>query len=484
MCRPVVTACRGSVGTTYPEHKGVTGTNQRGAPEWLRDRIGHSSRQVTLDISNVDAAGNAELQGEGLDRQFSQPESDLVVERLNVAGPDDVGCGNAGRRTAPTTASTATCPALRSASTPRKAPNVRCVGGGTRTLTPRAPLPANSLSRHERPHRVPDYSRDYSRDHSRSHSRLAIDGVGTLGRCALPGASWTGEHRGVKRVSVLLAVTCVRLAAGVAASPRGASTTADVLWAATGAVGLAAAFGWVIASLIRHRLGVDVIAVFALAGAARSRRVPRSRDRGGHARHQVGSSKPVRPARRSVSCACCWVAHRAWCTAMRWMSSCRCCSTSCARGPRDGEAGRDRPGRRSRSSATSPCSTSRRSPVNRSRSNGGSATTCAVAPSTRWTPSCCGPPPPPPRAPTPASCGWWPRRRRAERTVREARRPLRVVVVPVVTPVVAPATGGGTPVGRRGASGRRARSCDPLPVIARGAAIAIISGTVPCRVEG
>ena len=90
---------------------------------------------------------------------------------------------------------------------------------------------------------------------------------GPLGRCALPGACWTGEHRGVKRVSVFLAVTCVGLAAGVAASLSGASTTADVLWAATGAVGLAAAFGWVIASLIRHRLGVDVIAVFALAGA-------------------------------------------------------------------------------------------------------------------------------------------------------------------------------------------------------------------------
>ena len=71
----------------------------------------------------------------------------------------------------------------------------------------------------------------------------------------------------MKRVSVFLAVTCVGLAAGVAASLSGASTTADVLWAATGAVGLVAAFGWVIASLLRHRLGVDVIAVFALAGA-------------------------------------------------------------------------------------------------------------------------------------------------------------------------------------------------------------------------
>jgi heavy metal translocating P-type ATPase len=65
----------------------------------------------------------------------------------------------------------------------------------------------------------------------------------------------------------LALVALLGLLAGVVASVAGSSMVADWCWAVTGALGLAAALVWVAGSLVRGRLGVDVIAVFALAGA-------------------------------------------------------------------------------------------------------------------------------------------------------------------------------------------------------------------------
>ncbi|WP_440073787.1 heavy metal translocating P-type ATPase [Streptosporangium sp. OZ121] len=64
-----------------------------------------------------------------------------------------------------------------------------------------------------------------------------------------------------------LAVTTCGLLAGGALHLAGAGTVADLLWAAVTGVALVPAAGWVISALRSGRLGVDAIAVLALAGA-------------------------------------------------------------------------------------------------------------------------------------------------------------------------------------------------------------------------
>jgi len=71
----------------------------------------------------------------------------------------------------------------------------------------------------------------------------------------------------VRRISFLLGVALAGLVAGLVAAAAGASSWADIAWGVTGGVGLVAAIVWLVASLRRRRLGVDVIAVFAIAGA-------------------------------------------------------------------------------------------------------------------------------------------------------------------------------------------------------------------------
>ena len=63
------------------------------------------------------------------------------------------------------------------------------------------------------------------------------------------------------------AVALIGLVAGFALWLGGADTAAHVTWGVTTAMGIGPAIAWVVVSLIRHRPGVDLIAVFALAGA-------------------------------------------------------------------------------------------------------------------------------------------------------------------------------------------------------------------------
>ncbi len=67
--------------------------------------------------------------------------------------------------------------------------------------------------------------------------------------------------------AVLLAATLLALAAGGIAWLIGAHGAAATCWAAGTVVGIVAAAVWVIAALRRGRIGVDVIALLALAGA-------------------------------------------------------------------------------------------------------------------------------------------------------------------------------------------------------------------------
>jgi hypothetical protein len=64
----------------------------------------------------------------------------------------------------------------------------------------------------------------------------------------------------------LLLTTLGLLVAGGLAWLTGAGGTADLLWAAATLAALPPAIGWVVAALLRRTLGVDLIAVFALAG--------------------------------------------------------------------------------------------------------------------------------------------------------------------------------------------------------------------------
>ena len=85
--------------------------------------------------------------------------------------------------------------------------------------------------------------------------------------------SHEGKVQGVKaRVrpgleGSLLVVSLAGLVSGAIAHVAGASRLGDALWAATTAVALVPAVAWVGAALREHRLGVDIIAVFALAGS-------------------------------------------------------------------------------------------------------------------------------------------------------------------------------------------------------------------------
>ena len=81
---------------------------------------------------------------------------------------------------------------------------------------------------------------------------------------------------------VLLVVTASGLAAGGLAHLAGAGTVADAAWLATAACGLGYALWSAADSIRRGRLGVDVIALLALAGAVAVRRAARG---GGDQRH-------------------------------------------------------------------------------------------------------------------------------------------------------------------------------------------------------
>ena len=77
---------------------------------------------------------------------------------------------------------------------------------------------------------------------------------------------------GVKRLRshfemLLFALSLLMLAAGALAHAVGAARLGDACWAADTALGLVVSTGWMLASLWRHQLGVDLIAVLALAGA-------------------------------------------------------------------------------------------------------------------------------------------------------------------------------------------------------------------------
>ena len=64
----------------------------------------------------------------------------------------------------------------------------------------------------------------------------------------------------------LLIASLLGLAAGGLVHLMGSSRVADVVWAALTVLGLAPAFGWVVAALRRGSVGVDLIAVLALVG--------------------------------------------------------------------------------------------------------------------------------------------------------------------------------------------------------------------------
>jgi heavy metal translocating P-type ATPase len=74
---------------------------------------------------------------------------------------------------------------------------------------------------------------------------------------------WLGRRSAL----LFLLLTVVGLAVGAAAALAGAETARDVVWLATAGTGLGYALWATVASVRRGRLGVDVIAVLALAGA-------------------------------------------------------------------------------------------------------------------------------------------------------------------------------------------------------------------------
>src|SRR5215831_3932364 len=77
------------------------------------------------------------------------------------------------------------------------------------------------------------------------------------------GAVWLGRHSAV----VLLALTASGLAAGLLLWLAGAAPAGDAVWAAVGVCGAGYAL-WAMVDALRHRrLGVDVIALLAVAGA-------------------------------------------------------------------------------------------------------------------------------------------------------------------------------------------------------------------------
>ena len=75
--------------------------------------------------------------------------------------------------------------------------------------------------------------------------------------------AWLGRRAAL----LLLVATASGLAAGGLARLAGAGAVADAAWLATAAVGLGYALWSAADSILRGRLGVDVIALLALAGA-------------------------------------------------------------------------------------------------------------------------------------------------------------------------------------------------------------------------
>ena len=75
--------------------------------------------------------------------------------------------------------------------------------------------------------------------------------------------AWLGRRSAL----VLLAVTVSGLAVGGLARLAGAGRVSDVAWLATAACGLGYALWSAVGSIRRGRLGVDIIALLALAGA-------------------------------------------------------------------------------------------------------------------------------------------------------------------------------------------------------------------------
>ncbi len=81
------------------------------------------------------------------------------------------------------------------------------------------------------------------------------------------GAQGARASRARRLPAWFAAVTLLGLVAGCALWLGGADAAARVTWGVTTALGIGPAIAWVVVSLIRHRPGVDLIAVFALAGA-------------------------------------------------------------------------------------------------------------------------------------------------------------------------------------------------------------------------
>src|SRR5215470_17089894 len=77
------------------------------------------------------------------------------------------------------------------------------------------------------------------------------------------GAVWLGRHSAV----VLLALTASGLAAGLLLWLAGAAPARDAVWAAVGVCGAGYALWAMVDALRQRRLGVDVIALLAVAGA-------------------------------------------------------------------------------------------------------------------------------------------------------------------------------------------------------------------------
>ncbi len=91
----------------------------------------------------------------------------------------------------------------------------------------------------------------------------ADDGEVAIGRACRRLGQWLARHLAL---AVLSAVT-LALAAGGAAHVAGAARAGDAAWLAAAAIGMAYAL-WAIADAARqHRIGVDLIALLALAGA-------------------------------------------------------------------------------------------------------------------------------------------------------------------------------------------------------------------------
>ena len=89
-------------------------------------------------------------------------------------------------------------------------------------------------------------------------------GPGTPATTSVPADA---EGRGRFRPEDLfLTVALVGLVAGACSRLAGAAAAGRGIWAATTVVGLIPAAWWVIEAIRAHRLGVDVIALLALAG--------------------------------------------------------------------------------------------------------------------------------------------------------------------------------------------------------------------------